>query len=49
MYPFLVFSAGARDRRARAELESQEQLAQLNEQLRREQEARSRSVRESEP
>ncbi len=26
MYPFLVFSAGARDRRARAELESQEQL-----------------------
>ncbi len=42
MYPFLVFSAGARDRRARAELESQEKLAQLNEQLHREQEARSR-------
>ncbi len=41
-YPFLVFNAATRDRRARAELESQEKLAELNEQLHREQEARSR-------
>lgn len=41
-YPFLIFNAASRDRRARAELESQEKLAELNEQLHREQEARSR-------
>jgi signal transduction histidine kinase len=42
VFPLLIFNAGSRDRRQRAELESQEKLRELNEQLRREQEARSR-------
>lgn len=42
LYPFVVSNAVARDRRYHAELESNRQLAELNEQLRREQDARTR-------
>jgi signal transduction histidine kinase len=42
IYPFVVSSAAARDRRYFAELESSRKLAELNEQLRLEQDARTR-------
>lgn len=42
LYPFVVSGAAARDRRYFAELESSRKLAELNEQLRLEQDARTR-------
>lgn len=42
LYPMLVFSAGSRDKWQRSELEAREKLWETNEQLHREQEARSR-------